>query len=159
MSNHSFNTYGRVTSHTFTLPVAGLIVLPGFLDVPQQQTLIAAALHETTGPASRTNLDSHYHPPQSGWWSRYVAEPSEIVETKAANASTTVSAKPAGERVQVDLKPMDKTTFLKDQTTTKEEPLPSETVQALPVQALIRKLRWTIIGLEYHVSHFQLTRD
>lgn len=41
--------------------------------------------------------------------------------------------------------------FQKDQATVKEEPIPSATVQPLSTATLMRKLRWTIIGLEYHV--------
>ena len=134
------------------MSLPGLIVLPGFLNASQQQTLIAAALHETTGPASRTNLDSHYYPPVNGWWKHYVEHPSSIVQTKAAASPTSSNTTAATQRVQVDLKPMDKSTYIKDQIAVKEDPAPSDTVQAAPVESLIRKLRWTIIGLEYHVS-------
>lgn len=127
-------------------------MLPGFLGVTAQQELILGALQETTGPASRTNLDSHYHPPPSGWWGQYVQAPQHIVQTKAATEGGTEGAKTVSERVKIDLKPMDKSNFVADQATQKEDPAPSTTVQPSPVEALIRKLRWTIIGLEYHAS-------
>lgn len=129
----------------------GLIVLPNFLHVAEQKHLITSALQETTGPASRTNLDSHYHPPSSGWWRQFVQEPQEIVQTRAAGQTLPEDFRPTTQRVQVDLKPMDTSAYKQDQTTLKEDPVPSTTVRPLATQDLIRKLRWTIIGLEYHV--------
>lgn len=46
---------------------------------------------------------------------------------------------------------MDKNAYLSDKEA-KMDPTPSDTVKALPVCELIRKMRWTILGLEYHVS-------
>lgn len=132
---------------------AGLLFLPGYLNSQEQQQLIAAALNETTGPASRTNLDSHYQPPLEGWWSQYVSDSDTVISPKYTGTSTPeFSERKVERRVAIDLEPMNEQAFHNDLKTLKTDPAPSETVQPTALTSLIRKLRWSIIGLEYHVS-------
>jgi alkylated DNA repair protein alkB family protein 1 len=127
-----------------------LIFLPGYLNTSEQQELIVAALRETTGPASRTNLDSHYVPPQSGWWKKHIESPEEVIHTKSKGEYTHEPE--ADKRVQIDLLPMSVDILRKSHEIKQDDPTPSESVKPAAVKDLIRKMRWTIIGLEYHVS-------
>ena len=41
----------------------------------------------------------------------------------------------------------------------RDDPAPGESVQPSQLRILIRRLRWTILGLEYHVRFCQATRS
>lgn len=133
----------------------GLVFLPGHLKIPEQRDLISACLTETTGPASRTNLDTHYVPPVEGWWSAFVSAPERVIQPRTVKTSSDVVAPecPPTKRLQVDLPPMTAASFAADLqrgSMRKDDPAPGESVQPSQLRMLIRRLRWTILGLEYH---------
>ncbi|CAD6565018.1 MAG: hypothetical protein CYPHOPRED_005025 [Cyphobasidiales sp. Tagirdzhanova-0007] len=135
----------------------GLILLPGYLSIPEQQSLITACLHETTGPACRTNLDTHYNAPSEGWWKLFTTCSEQVIQPRNAKR-TNACAEFANwkvhingnKRVQVDLPAMNTESFGEEAKQAKTEAQPSESVEPAPIGSLIRKLRWAIIGVEYH---------
>lgn len=128
--------------------------------MPEQHRLIRACLHETTTPKSRSNLDTHYVVPPNGWWNTYTHDPDCIIQPRYDKLQPSVETQHAKneKRIQVDLPEMNEKTFLRDveKKDTKADPVPSDSVKPTPLKDLIRKLRWTIIGLEYHVSDANL---
>ena len=48
---------------------------------------------------------------------------------------------------------------LKEGRTRKDDPAPGESVQPSQLRILIRRLRWTILGLEYHVRLCQAIKS
>ena len=116
-----------------------------------------ACLKETTGPECRTNLDTHYLAPSEGWWDLYSKAPDQIIQPCFDKRTGDIS-KPViidevvNKRVQVDVPAMDKEAFGRISEHDKIDPVASEHTKPACVRDLIRKLRWTNIGLEYHVS-------
>lgn len=155
-------------SHTINVNLprnAGFVFLPSCLSVPEQADLVTACLHETTTTATRSNLDTHYVAPPSGWWAEYVKSPDTVIQPRSREAcgSNNDTNRFPEVRVQVDLPEMNQENFEKETCGTslqdlehigKADPPPGENIVATPLHRLIRKLRWTIIGLEYHVSMY-----
>ena len=125
----------------------GLVLLPGHLTSEEQASLVADCLNKTTGPACRTNLDTHYHTPPEGWWKAYCQDGGCIIEPRARPDHALVHQQ---KRIAVDLAPMSKERQQED-ISEKSDPEPGATVQHATLAVLIRKLRWSIVGLEYHV--------
>lgn len=132
----------------------GLILLPGYLCLEEQAQLVRVCLNETTGSLGRTNLDTHYVPPADGWWAAYSRDSESVIKPRSRSADTTASTyefQQKTKRLAVDEEPMTLQAQRSD-TREKPDPQPGATVQEATLGELIRKLRWSIVGLEYHVS-------
>lgn len=143
----------------------GLVYLPQYLSVEDQRKAIIGCLTEASGPESRTNLDTHYVSPPHGWWKTFCESPDRVLQPRSSfqmrPCRSEVSEGPAqlseSRRVQTDLPPVDNSIHARELADAegnakKADPPASETVRPAALKDLIRKLRWTILGLEYHAS-------
>ncbi|KAI9321266.1 hypothetical protein BX666DRAFT_2017334 [Dichotomocladium elegans] len=112
----------------------GLIFIPNPFQDAGQRRLIRECLEEYTKAPNISNLDTHYEIPPQGLW--------------AAACSQTVR----GEMSLNDVVPRKSDKVWQEEANQyeKRDPPPVETVPLLPPQELMRKMRWVMLGYQYH---------
>ncbi|KAG8745565.1 hypothetical protein FRC10_007743 [Ceratobasidium sp. 414] len=138
----------------------GLVLIPSFVGPAVQQSLVTRCLREHARSPNESNLDAHYLVPPNGLWNewegvvkRWETEPDfdVVVETKwKEDLAADKYHPPDAERTLVDNTPGSLTTLDSIKSQPKLAPMPSSSLPPTTVSALIPKLRWSNIGLNYH---------
>ncbi|QRV87549.1 2OG-Fe(II) oxygenase family protein [Ceratobasidium sp. AG-Ba] len=138
--------------------IPGLVLLPSFVSPSAQQSLVARCLREHARSPNESNLDAHYLVPPAGLWNEWekVAKHRQIdpgfdvvIDIKWKDGINADQYHPPDtERTLVNNATGSAAFATKSQP--KLEPMPSSSLQPTPVSALISKLRWSNIGLNYH---------
>jgi alkylated DNA repair protein alkB family protein 1 len=136
------------------------VLIPSFVGPVAQRSLITRCLREHACSPNESNLDAHYRIPLSGLWNEWEAvskrrlvEPDfdVVVGTKwQEDLSPEKYHPPDAERALVDNTPGSLDTLPGIKSQPKLAPMPSSSLPPSTVSALIPKLRWSNIGLNYH---------
>ena len=138
----------------------GFVLLPGFLNAAEQRALIRACLRDALVPPNTTSLDPHYVLPAEGLWNQAERElvgqlkPTLIPPRASADApSRPVSTK----REPVDLPPVLTGDERRAERECSDNPPPSANAQPSSAADLMRRLRWSNIGRQYHVRQRRMS--
>ncbi|KAI8982605.1 hypothetical protein BDB01DRAFT_843449 [Pilobolus umbonatus] len=145
--------------------VPGLVVIPNAFTPKAQRYLIKQCLSVYSKPPNTSNLDTHYHMPQNGIWSLYEEqEEGELrpdderyyVPKKTSTSSSTYSDSDSEDSsVDVNKTTCTNITACSDDfqpiiTGPKPDPPPAAGVPSLSPSEMVRKLRWVMLGFQYH---------
>ncbi|RUP51662.1 hypothetical protein BC936DRAFT_146730 [Jimgerdemannia flammicorona] len=146
--------------------VPGLVVIPNPFSPPAQRHLVRRCLRVHARHPNLSNLDTHYNMPPQGLWELVEREwrgdlresdkdyfvSLKKIDTGGEDGDTMYNEEEEDYPRQPDIPSSSSSNDSQHATTPtlKLDPLPSPTVPVLSPRQLIRKLRWTTLGYQYH---------
>lgn len=129
-------------------------MIPNPFSPQAQRRFIRECLSVYARAPHTSNLDTHYQLPAEGLWQLYERE--QRGEISENDPEYYVPRKP---KKKTDDQPVQQQrrlltacdeNFRPDLNQPKPDPLPSETVPILPPSQLLKKMRWVMLGYQYH---------
>jgi alkylated DNA repair protein alkB family protein 1 len=143
----------------------GIILLPRYLDVDQQLSLLRESLSTFTLPPNPTNLDTHYHRPSPSLFHLYATRSTQRIPSIAELQGLIVDADADADQDQdkdsprpttrelINNPPADKEGFdaIKSRVAEWKGDEPSVKLRGKSARELVKELRWCNLGHVYNV--------
>lgn len=139
----------------------GLVYMPRLLPPSLQRALVKTSLKEGPLPPNTTSLDPHYDLPKDGLWQAYRRDPHAQIARVVSCSVKAIGGK-GGRRQPIELDPVTEHNFDTIRTAERQADLKQQAEfetrlsdkEHEEMASVLDKLRWSCIGIPYHVCTF-----